>query len=156
VKGLPLSYNRDLQEDKEPVFDSASTLRDALQVMAGVLATLRVDSARMRAAASDPLLLATDLAEVLVREGVPFREAHDAVGRVVQHCLEKDLDLRSLSREDLAAFHPAFPAGAGELTSLERAVEARRLPGGTARQTVEAALERAEQQVRSERDELPE
>jgi len=81
MKGLPLTYNRDLQEDKEPIFDSAATLRDCLEVTAGAVATLRVDVERMRAAASDPMLLATDLAEALVREGVPFREAHEAVGR---------------------------------------------------------------------------
>jgi len=154
VKGLPLTYHRDLQEDKEPVFDSARTLRDALEMSAGALAGLRVDVARMRAAAEDPLLLATDLAEALVREGVAFREAHEAVGRVVRHCLEKDLDLRSLSREDLRAFHPAFPAAAAELVSLERAVEARSLPGGTARAVVEAALDAAEARLGRERAEL--
>ena len=80
--------------------------------MAGAIATLRVDTARMREAADDPMLLATDLAEALVREGVPFREAHEAVGRIVAHCIEKDADLRSLSRDDLRAFHPAFAAPA--------------------------------------------
>jgi argininosuccinate lyase len=149
LKGLPLAYNRDLQEDKEPVFDSAATLRDALAVMAGAVATLRVDADRMRQAAGDPLLLATDLAELLVREGVPFREAHEAVGRAVRHCLSKDLDLRTLSREDLVAFHPAFPAGGADLLDLERSLEARSLPGGTARATVEAALEEAEEEVRA-------
>jgi len=149
VKGLPLAYNRDLQEDKEPVFDSADTLRDSLEVMGGALATLRVDAERMRRAAEDPMLLATDLAEVLVREGVPFREAHEAVGRVTRHCIEKDLDLRRLSREDLVAFHPAFPAGAGELLDLERSLEARALPGGTARDLVSAAIERAQAEIRS-------
>ena len=154
MKGLPLTYNRDMQEDKEPIFDSAATLRDALEVTAGAVATLEVNVARMREAADDPMLLATDLAEVLVREGVPFREAHETVGRVVRHCVEKRLDLRQLSREDLAAFHPAFPAGAGELVSLERALEARSLTGGTAKATVEAALERAEAELRAERNEL--
>jgi argininosuccinate lyase len=154
LKGLPLAYNRDLQEDKEPVFDSAATLRDCLGVMAGALATLRVDRERMRRAAEDPLLLATDLAEVLVREGVAFREAHEAVGRVVRDCLAKDLDLRSLSRADLAAFHPAFPAGAGELVSLERSLEARSLPGGTARARVAAEIERSEAEVRAALAEL--
>jgi argininosuccinate lyase len=148
MKGLPLTYNRDLQEDKEPVFDSAVTLRDSLEVTAGALATLRVDVERMRRAADDPLLLATDLAEVLVREGVAFREAHEAVGHVVQHCISKDLDLRSLSREDLAAFHPAFPAGAPQLLDLERSLEARALAGGTARANVEAALARSEEEIR--------
>jgi argininosuccinate lyase len=148
VKGLPLAYNRDLQEDKEPVFDSAATLRDSLEVMAGAVATLRVNGARMAAAAADPMLLATDLAEVLVRQGVAFREAHEAVGRVVRHCVEKDVDLRALSREDLLAFHPAFPAAAAELLDLERSLEARSLPGGTARAAVQAEIERAEGDLR--------
>ncbi|MEM7410072.1 MAG: argininosuccinate lyase [Myxococcota bacterium] len=151
IKGLPLTYNRDLQEDKEPIFDSAATLRDSLEVMAGAMATLRVQTERMREAAGDPMLLATDLAEALVREGVPFREAHEAVGQIVAHCLEKDADLRGLSREDLRAFHPAFPSGAGELLSLERALEERDLPGATARQRVEAALAAAESRLASGR-----
>jgi argininosuccinate lyase len=147
MKGLPLSYNRDMQEDKEPVFDSTATLRDSLEVMAGAVATLWVDVDRMREAASDPLLLATDLAEALVREGVPFREAHEAVGRLVAHCVEKQIDLRSLSREDLRAFHTSFSAAAGELASLERALEARDLPGATARKRVLDALGRAEDEI---------
>jgi argininosuccinate lyase len=148
MKGLPLTYNRDLQEDKEPIFDSASTLRDCLEVTAGAIATLRVDTARMRDAADDPMLLATDLAEALVREGVPFRDAHEAVGKLVAHCLDKDLDLRALSLEDLRTFHAAFAAPASQLLSLERALEARSLVGGTARATVVAALEAAESEVR--------
>jgi len=151
LKGLPLTYNRDLQEDKEPIFDSARTLRDSLEVMAGALATLRVDAARMRAAASDPLLLATDLAEALVRAGVPFREAHEAVGRIVKDCVAKDLDLRALSREDLRAFHPAFPAAASALVDLEGALEGRALPGGTARARVAEALDRADAEIRAAR-----
>jgi argininosuccinate lyase len=147
LKGLPLTYNRDLQEDKEPLFDSAATLRDCLEVTAGAIATLRVDVARMRAAADDPLLLATDLAEALVREGVPFREAHAAVGRAVADCVDKGLDLRALSREDLRAFHSDFPASAAELLSLERALEQRSLPGGTARATVADALECAGREI---------
>jgi len=154
LKGLPLTYNRDLQEDKEPVFDTARTLRDCLEVTAGAMATLRVDAARMRQAAADPMLLATDLAEALVRAGVPFREAHEAVGRIVAHCLEKDLDLRALSREDLRAFHAAFDAGAGELLSLERALEERALPGATARPRVVEALDAAEAELAAARAEL--
>ena len=141
LKGLPLTYNRDLQEDKEPLFDSANTLRDCLEVTAGALATLRVDSERMAEAASDPMLLATDLAEILVTEGVPFREAHEAVGKLVGHCVERRLDLRSLSHEELKGFHAAFPGSASELLSLERALEARDLPGGTARSVVAGALD---------------
>jgi len=93
------------------------------------------------------MLLATDLAEALVREGVPFREAHEAVGHIVAHCVEKNADLRALSCEELRAFHPAFPAGAAALTDLERALEGRSLAGGTARATVAAALEEARERA---------
>jgi len=154
VKGLPLTYNRDLQEDKEPVFDTVATLRDCLEVSAGAIATLRVNESRMREAAGDPLLLATDLAEVLVRENVPFREAHEVVGRLVRDCVAKDLDLRSLSQEDLRAFHPAFPAAAGELLDLERSLETRDLPGGTSRRRVLAALESARARAEAAANEL--
>jgi argininosuccinate lyase len=154
MKGLPLTYNRDLQEDKEPVFDAAATLRDSLAVMAGAVATLTVRAERMAAAADDPMLLATDLAEALVRAGVPFREAHEAVGRAVAHCLAERRDLRSLSREDLRRFHPAFPAGAGQLLALDRALEARAMVGATAREQVLAALEASERSLAAERAQL--
>jgi len=150
VKGLPLTYNRDLQEDKEPLFDSARTLADSLAVTAGALATLRVNGDRMRAAAEDPLLLATDLAEALVREGVPFREAHEAVGKVVAHCVAGKRDLRQLTREELRGFHAAFPASSSALLALERALEERALPGGTARQRVSEALSVAERRLQEE------
>jgi argininosuccinate lyase len=104
----------------------------------------------MREAASDPMLLATDLAEALVRAGVPFREAHETVGRIVKHCVTKKLDLRALSREDLLAFHPAFPSAARELVNLEDALEGRALPGATARARVEAALDRADAELRAQ------
>jgi len=150
MKGLPLTYNRDMQEDKEPLFDSASTLRDSLEVTAGTIATLSVNVARMGAAAGDPMLLATDLAEVLVRQGVPFREAHEAVGSIVGHCSREEIDIRSLGHEDLRSFHEAFPAGAGELLDLERSFEQRSLTGGTARHKVAAALERADRELDEE------
>jgi argininosuccinate lyase len=154
LKGLPLTYNRDLQEDKEPVFDSARTLADCLEVLAGAIATLRVDTQRMAVAAEDPMLLATDLAETLVREGVAFREAHEVVGKLVAHCLSKSLDLRSLTREDLGGFHAAFPASASELVSLERALEERNHVGGTARARVEEALADAEARILTEKEAL--
>ena len=147
MKGLPLTYNRDMQEDKEPLFDSAATLGDSLEVMAGAVATLRVDTERMASAADDPMLLATDLAEVLVREGVPFREAHTVVGQIVAHCGERGVDLRSLSLAELRGFEAAFPAPASELLDLERSLEQRTLQGGTARATVEAALERVDAEL---------
>jgi len=141
MKGLPLAYNRDMQEDKEPLFDAANTLRDCLIVITGTLATLQVRRDTMREAAEDPMLLATDLAETLVQRGVPFREAHEVVGKLVAHCVEKNLDLRTLGLEELRSFHKAFPATARQLTDLDSALEARSLIGGTARKTVLAALD---------------
>jgi argininosuccinate lyase len=150
VKGLPLTYNRDLQEDKEPLFDAAKTLCDSLAVMAGAIETLAVRESAMRAAAGDPMLLATDLAEALVRADVPFREAHEVVGKIVAHCIEKRLDLRALSVESLRAFHPAFPAGSGELLALDRALEERAMVGATARARVVEALDEAERRLADE------
>jgi argininosuccinate lyase len=154
VKGLPLTYNRDLQEDKEPLFDAAATLRDSLAVMTGAMATLSVRVDRMRAAADDPLLLATDLAEVLVRAGVPFREAHEVVGKLVAHCLANQLDLRRLSEAELRGFHGSFPAAASELLALERALEERAMVGATARSRVVAALAGAEAALVAEAEAL--
>jgi len=154
LKGLPLTYNRDLQEDKEPIFDTARTLADSLEVMAGALATLRVNVSRMRAAADDPMLLATDLAEALVREGVPFREAHEVVGKIVAHCVEGGRDLRKLTQHELRGFHPAFRSGADAMLSLEGALEGRSLAGGTARARVSEALAAAAARLAAERDAL--
>ena len=147
MKGLPLTYNRDMQEDKEPLFDSVLTLRDSLEVMAGALATLEVRPDRMAQAAADPMLLATDLAELLVRKGIPFREAHEVVGKIVGHCTRNRVDLRVLTRAELQRFHPAFDAPANELLDLERSVESRSLAGGTARVRVLEALAQAEADV---------
>ncbi len=151
LKGLPLTYNRDLQEDKEPLFDTVETLRDSLEVMAGAIATLDVKRARMAEAASDPMLLATDLAEFLVRAGVPFRDAHEVVGSIVGHVTRKGLDLRSLSHADMQSFHEAFDASANELLDLERSLESRSLAGGTARARVEAALDEIEAELAADR-----
>jgi argininosuccinate lyase len=151
LKGLPLTYNRDLQEDKEPIFDTARTLGGSLEVMAGALATLRVNVARMREAADDPMLLATDLAEALVREDVPFREAHEVVGKIVAHCVKGRRDLRKLSHDELRLFHQSFRSGAEAILSLEGALEGRALPGGTARARVREALDAAAARLAAER-----
>jgi len=147
LKGLPMTYNRDMQEDKEPLFDSMATLSDSLEVMAGSIATLTVNVDRMAAAAQDPMLLATDLAEALVREGVPFREAHETVGRIVAHCVEGGHDLAELSRDTLQGFHKAFTAGSDDLLELERSFAQRDLAGGTARVRVAEALDAARAEI---------
>jgi argininosuccinate lyase len=108
AKGLPLAYNRDLQEDKEPAFDAADTLTLALPAIALAVRTMRFDTARMREAASDPLLLATDVAEHLVRGGVPFRDAHEAVGGAVRAALDEGKPWTEWSVEDWRRHHAAF------------------------------------------------
>jgi argininosuccinate lyase len=140
MKGLPLSYNRDMQEDKEPVFDAVRTAAGSLRVLAGALRTLEVQQGRMAQAAADPLLLATDLAEHLVRRGVPFREAHEVVGRLVGHAEEVKRSLAELSSSELRSFHPQLDVDPREFFAPERALEARDLPGGPARSRVQAAL----------------
>jgi argininosuccinate lyase len=140
MKGLPLSYNRDMQEDKEPVFDAVQTARDSLEVLAAAIASLRVNRAAMAAAASDPMLLATDLAEHLVGAQVPFREAHEIVGRVVAHAIETNTPLSALSREKLQDFHPSLDIDPATFFSAERSVEARSATGGPARKAVDGAL----------------
>jgi argininosuccinate lyase len=147
LKGLPLTYNRDLQEDKEPVFDSANTVADCLEVMSGAMESLIIKTGTMRKAAEDPMLLATDLAENLVKEGVAFREAHEAIGKLVASCLKGDLDPRTLSLSQLKEFHPSFAAPAKELISLEKALESRNTAGGTAKSSVEKALVKAESRL---------
>lgn len=132
LKGLPLTYNRDLQEDKEPVFDTVDTLLVVLPAVAGLVSTMRVNTARMSATASDGFALATDLAELLVRKGVPFREAHEAVGHLVVYCQVNDVDLGDVSDEDLAKVSPHLTPDVRDVLNVPGALAARKAHGGTA------------------------
>ncbi|MGW4426295.1 argininosuccinate lyase [Streptosporangium sp. NPDC004631] len=132
LKGLPLTYNRDLQEDKEPVFDSVDTLLLVLPAVAGLVATMRVNTAKLAASAPDGFALATDLAELLVRKGVPFREAHEAVGHLVVWCQVNDKDFDQLTDDELAKVSPHFTPDSREVLSVPGALAARRAHGGTA------------------------
>jgi argininosuccinate lyase len=131
LKGLPLAYDRDLQEDKEPVFDTADALTGALAALAGAVGTMTFDPERL-AAAVGAGSAATDLAEWLVGAGVPFREAHHAVGRLVASLAASGRELAAAALEDLVAAHPAFRAEALERLDPRRCAEARRSHGGTA------------------------
>lgn len=142
LKGLPAGYNRDLQEDKEPLFDTVDTLQAALPVAAGVVRTLEPQPERMREALSDDLL-ATDLAEYLVRKGVPFRQSHHLVGRLVQRAEELGMRLRQVPLAEMQAISPRFGEDVGEVFDFEASVEARRSEGGTARDAVLRQLEAA-------------
>jgi argininosuccinate lyase len=144
LKGLPLSYNRDLQEDKEGLFDAARTVLACLEVMAGMLRTIKVNETRMREAAEEGFLLATDLAEYLVRRGMPFREAHRVVGELVRRCLEEGKELRDLRElKELKKFSELFEEDVLGLLSVDASVAARRTPGGTAPEEVKKQIEEA-------------
>jgi argininosuccinate lyase len=147
LKGLPLAYNRDLQEDKAALFDAAQTLRGCVQMLATLLPALRFDRARMRAAA-DGLLLATDLADELVERGVPFRQAHASVGQLVRACLARGIGLRDLDAATLRRH--ARQLGPAHLQNLTpaRSVARRRVAGGTAPQEVRRQLARAARALR--------
>src|SRR5215472_11317683 len=136
LKGLPLTYNRDLQEDKEPVFDAVDTLLLVLPALAGLVGTLRVHTERMKAGASTGFALATDLAELLVRRGVPFREAHEVVGHLVVWCQVNDCDLPDVNDEDLAKISPHLTPDVREVLSVAGALAARKAHGGTAPERV--------------------
>jgi len=141
VKGQPLAYNKDNQEDKEPLFDAVDTLADTLAVMTDLVATgIRVDAARMREAASDGYATATDLADYLVRKGVAFRDAHEAVARAVRHAEARGVDLPGLPLAELASFAPAIGADVFAVLTLEGSVASRDHPGGTAPAQVMAAI----------------
>jgi argininosuccinate lyase len=140
LKGLPLTYNRDLQEDKEPVFDAVDTLLLVLPALAGLVSTLRINAERISRGASTGFALATDLAELLVRRGVPFREAHEVVGHLVVWCQVHDCDLPDVSDEDLAKISPQLTPEVREVLSVQGALAARNSYGGTAPERVAEQL----------------
>ncbi len=142
IKGQPLAYNKDNQEDKEPVFDAVDTLRDTLRAFAEMVPGIVVDRAAMRAAALQGHPTATDLADYLVRRGLPFRDAHEAVGRAVRRATELGADLASLPLEELRAFAPAVEADVYPLLTLEGSVAARDHVGGTSPHQVAAQVQR--------------
>jgi len=139
IKGLPLTYNRDLQEDKEPLFDSIDTLTLALRVNTEMISEMAINVETCEAAASDPLLLATDLADWLVKEGVPFRRAHELVGKAVAAAVNSSTPLDQL---DLTQIDPAFKPEASAVFSLKTALAARTNPGAPSIENVKAQIAR--------------
>ncbi|MCK5219537.1 argininosuccinate lyase [bacterium] len=140
LKGLPLTYNRDLQEDKEPVFDSVDTLKQSFFILPPMLASLRFNQTRMEQACGRGFPNATEAADHLVRQGVPFREAHAVVGRVVTAVAQKGLGLENLSLAEWRKFHPAFQPGIIQDVKLSRAVGAKSSQGGTSPARVRAVV----------------
>lgn len=139
MKGLPATYNKDLQEDKEPLFDAVDTLSGSLQIATGVLSTLTVNAQRM-AQSLVPEMLATDLAEYLVRKGIPFRETHHVAGAAVRLSEQSGVPLTKLTVAQLQSLHPAFGEDVLSVWDYERSVDARDAQGGTSRRAVQAQI----------------
>ena len=140
LKGLPLSYNRDLQEDKEPLFDTVDTVKGVLSVLEAMLPQIVFREDRLREAALGGFTLATDVADYLVEKGLPFRKAHEIVGAVVRWCLAEKKGLEQLSLEEWRRFSPLFGQDLFPRLTLESAVDRRRSYGGTARSEVQRRL----------------
>jgi argininosuccinate lyase len=143
MKGLPLAYNKDMQEDKEAVFDTVDTVLSSLRVSAIVLENLTVNEKRARSAASRGFLNATELADYLVKKGIPFRTAHDTVGKAVLFASENGRELEELTLEEFRGFSEGIDEDVFAALSLESAVDSKSQIGGTSRDRVGAALEAA-------------
>jgi argininosuccinate lyase len=143
LKSLPLAYNKDMQEDKEAIFDTFDTTYACLEVSALVLRNIRLNVDRMRAAASEGMMNATELADYLVRKGLPFREAHETVGRIVIRATKRQVELEELSLDELQAFSSRIEKDVFEALTLEQTLSTKSLAGGTARQRVAEALRTA-------------
>ena len=148
LKGLPMTYNRDLQEDKERLFDTTDTVRAAVRLCAGLIEHTKVNRPACQAAASDPALLATDLVDYLVRKGVPFRQAHHAVGALVALAERQGKPLNHLSVAELRSVEKKFRADALRVFDLKQALARRRLPGAPGTQEVRKQLARWKKALR--------
>jgi len=143
MKGQPLAYNKDNQEDKEPLFDTVDTLVDTLAIFAALVPGIEVDAAAMRSAASEGFATATDLADYLVKKGVPFRDAHEAVARAVREADRTGVDLAGLPLPVLRRFAPQIGEDVFTVLTVEGSLASRNHPGGTAPEQVRAAVARA-------------
>ncbi|RXW32200.1 argininosuccinate lyase [Propioniciclava flava] len=151
LKGLPLAYNRDLQEDKEPIFDGLDQLRVLLPAVAGMIATLDFQTGRLAERAPQGFSLATDVADWLVKQRVPFAEAHEIAGKAVQYCEQRGIELTDLTPEDVSQIDPHLTPGVLEVLSVEGSINARDGRGGTALARVTEQLAEAEQTLDAHR-----
>jgi argininosuccinate lyase len=147
MKGLPLAYNKDMQEDKEPLFDTLDTLLGSLKIFAAMIAAMTVNVENMRRAAGSGFSTATDIADYLVRKGLPFRAAHEVVGKIVRFCVEQNKTLPELTLAEYQRFSPMIDKDIYECVTLEASVNARSATGGTAREAVRREIERARREL---------
>ena len=149
MKGIPLAYNKDMQEDKEPFFDARDTLLKSLPVFTAMLRTMTFREDIMEAGAAGGFTNATDCADYLVKKGVAFRDAHRVVGELVAYCIKANAALTDLSLSEFKAFHPAFEQDVYDAMSLKACVEGRSIPGGPAPAAVQASIDEAREQLKA-------
>jgi len=143
MKSLPLAYNKDMQEDKEPLFDTIDTVKGSLKIFADMIREMRINAPKMKEAAAGGFSTATDVADYLVRKGMPFRDAHEVVGRAVKYCIEEGMSLTDLSVAEWQIFSMKIEADICDAITLEASVNARSATGGTALERVREEIERA-------------
>jgi len=136
MKGLPLAYNKDMQEDKEPLFDTIDTVKGSLKIFSDMVREMRFNEGQMRRSAGNGFSTATDVADYLVRKGLPFRDAHEAVGKAVAYCLENEMGIEELSLAEWQLFSHHFSDDIFGAISVEASINARNVIGGTARNRV--------------------
>lgn len=152
LKGLPLAYNRDLQEDKEGLFDTIDTIKPAIMVIGGAIQAMTIKKENMEKAAGTDFSTATDYADYLVKKGMPFRAAHEVIGTIVKDCISKDKDLSELTIEELKSFSNDFDTDALDLHSIKNSIESRTSRGGTAPISVEEQLAKSEKILSGEEE----
>jgi argininosuccinate lyase len=148
MKGLPLSYNKDLQEDKEAIFDAGDTLKSCISVFIPMFASLTVNKARLKSNLKGGFLNATDLADYLVQKGIPFRSAHELSGRMVNYCITRDIELEELTLEEFKSYASCIEEDIYEFIELEGCVSRRNTEGGPSAQQVRAAIEHGRTQMK--------
>jgi argininosuccinate lyase len=148
MKGLPLAYDRDMQEDKPAVFDAVDTVKIVLEVWTPFIDGLTFNTARLKGALLQGNILATDIADYLVRQGIPFRKAHEITGRIVLHAVKKGVDVASLDYETFKAFSPVFKPEIRSMLDMKTSINSRAVPGGTAEKQVRNAMERLGKKIK--------
>jgi len=154
MKSLPLAYNKDMQEDKEAIFDAVDTVKGCLPVFTKMLSTMKIKKENMYKAAGGGFTNATDIADYLVKKGIPFRSAHEIIGKMVLYCINNNKSINDLTMEEMKEFSPRIEDDVYEEISLEKCVSGRKLPGGPAAESVMAAIESGRQFLAGCRSEL--
>ncbi len=147
MKALPLSYNRDMQEDKEQLFNALDTVKSCLSVIDGLLSTMKINKDKMYKATEKGCLTATDLADYLVCKGLPFREAHEVTGKIVRYCIDNDMDIYQMSSRDLRKFSEKIDGDIHDYLTIEHSIDSRDMPGGTSRNQVIKAIKVAKDEL---------